>query len=141
MKTLVALTLLAAVIAPVEAVRAQAPPPPAGGQDQQGVQIDARSLMGSTVRGRDGKDIGKVSNLMIDPADGRVKGVIMSMGGTAGMGAKEVTMPWSAIQVGRDGRNIVVTLQNDPLQPAPARSDDKDKKSEGSASPSSAPSR
>src|SRR3954470_23160875 len=114
MKVLMVFAVLMAVIAPLDTARAQTPAPPAG---QQGVQIEAKSLIGSTVRGRDGKDVGKVSDVMLDPTEGRVNGVVISMGGVAGIGAKEITMPWNALQVGRDQNKIVVTLQQDPLQP------------------------
>jgi sporulation protein YlmC with PRC-barrel domain len=99
------------------------------------VQIKSKSLIGSTVRNRDGKDLGKVADLVIEPSDGRISGVVISMGGVAGVGARDITVPWNSVQVTRDQRSLVLTLQQDPLQPAPARADDK-KGSEGQASPS-----
>jgi sporulation protein YlmC with PRC-barrel domain len=139
---LAALLTSAIVLTTVGAAHAQAPapaqaPPPAQSSDQQSVQVAAKSLLGSTVRARDGKDFGKVANLMIDPAQGRISAVVVSTGGTAGLGANEVVMPWNAFQVGRDQNNLVLTMQQEPLQPAPARADDKKRESGGSASPPS----
>jgi len=48
---------LATVLAVQPAVAQQ--PSPSGGNQGQTVQLPAKSLMGSTVRSQDGKDIGK----------------------------------------------------------------------------------
>jgi len=77
----------------------------------QGLQLQAKSLMGSTVRSQDGKDIGKVSNLMIDPKDGKVTSVVVTMGARLGMGGQDVAVPWDGVQVGHDQQNLVLTMQ------------------------------
>jgi sporulation protein YlmC with PRC-barrel domain len=106
-------------------------------QQQQGVQINGSSLMNSTVRGTDGKDLGKVSDLLIDPKDGRVASVIVSMGGTLGMGKKEITVPWNAVQLGREQQQIVLTLQQPLIPPAPkAQDQQRGDQSSPAASPS-----
>jgi sporulation protein YlmC with PRC-barrel domain len=86
-------------------------------QNPSGLQIDSKSLVGSTVRGEDGKDVGHVANLMIDANDGRVTAVVITMGkivgiGGAGitLGGKDVTVPWSGIKLARDQQNVIVTL-------------------------------
>src|SRR5262245_61222646 len=86
-------------------------------KNQSGVQIDSKSLVGSTVRGEDGKDVGKVANLMIDPSDGKVTSVVVTMGRTIGVGGtgvtlngKDITVPWNEVKVGRDRDTFVVTL-------------------------------
>lgn len=88
----------------------------------QGVQIDSRSLVGSTVRGEDGKDLGKVANVMIDAIDGRVTALIITVGRTLGgtgisLGGKDITVPWSAIKLAQDQQNVIVTLQQ-PMMPS-----------------------
>ena len=82
-----------------------------------GLQIDSKSLVGSTVRGDDGQDIGHVANLMIDANDGRVTAVVITMGKLVGvggvgvtLGGKDVTVPWSGIKLARDQQRVVVTL-------------------------------
>ncbi len=88
----------------------------------QGVQIDSRSLVGSTVRGEDGQDLGKVANVMIDANDGRVTALIITVGRTLGgtgitLGGKDITVPWNAIRLARDQQNVIVTLQQ-PMMPS-----------------------
>jgi len=104
---------------------------------QPGVQIEATSLIGSTVRSQDGKDIGKVYQLLIDPKDGRVTSVVLSMGGTLGIGEKRVTVPWDAVKVGRDDTQVVVTTDQRILEPAPPRAQERSRdQNTPSASPS-----
>jgi len=101
----------------------QSPAGVTGGQaaDQQaGIAIASDSLIGTTVKDQQGKDIGEVSKLMIDPNGGRVTSVIISRGGTLGMGAKEMSLPWDALKLQRDeGQRLVVTLQREMLEQAP----------------------
>ena len=114
-------------LAPAGVTRAQQPvtTPPAPSEPStttQGVQIDSRSLVGSTVRGEDGKDLGKVANVMIDANDGRVTALIITVGRTLGgtgisLGGKDITVPWSAIKLAQDQQNVIVTLQQ-PMMPS-----------------------
>jgi sporulation protein YlmC with PRC-barrel domain len=123
------------------------PPPPASGASstdsssasqapssssaQTGVLVDANSIIGATVRVQ-GKDVGKVERLMVDPKDGRVRTVVVQQGGTLGMGGKSVSMPWESVKVGQDGDRIVVTAEQQMLEQAPAASPRTDSKSDSS---------
>jgi sporulation protein YlmC with PRC-barrel domain len=109
---------------------AQQPPPqqqsPAAvtgghGADQQaGIAIASDSLIGTTVKDQQGNDIGEVRKLMIDPTGGTVTSVIITRGGTFGMGAKEMSLPWDALRLQRgEGHRLVVTLQREMLEQAP----------------------
>jgi sporulation protein YlmC with PRC-barrel domain len=94
-----------------------------GGQmpgQQAGIAIASDSLLGTAVKDQQGKDIGKVSKLMIDPTEGRVTSVIISSGATLGMGGKELSLPWDALKLQRDqDQRLVVTMQREMLQQAP----------------------
>jgi sporulation protein YlmC with PRC-barrel domain len=135
-----AANVVAAVVllaSPLGALAQQASPQTPQGA-QAGVQIEANSLIGSPVRGQDGKDLGKVSKLMIDPSDGRVTTVIISSGGTLGMGGKELAMPWSAMKLARDqDARVVVTVQQPMMEQAPSARDQERQRNGGSASPGS----
>lgn len=102
----------------------------------QGVLVDAYSLVGATVRSPEGKDIGKVERLMVDPKDGRVRTVVIQQGGTLGIGGKTVSMPWESMKVARDGDAIVLTAEQQMLDQAPAASPRTDSKSERNKSDS-----
>jgi len=98
---------------------------------QTGVLVDANSIIGATVRAQ-GKDVGKVERLMVDPKDGRVRSVVVQQGGTLGMGGKSVSIPWESVKVGQDGDKIVVTAEQQMLEQAPAASPRTDSKSNSS---------
>ena len=109
---------------------------PASSGPAQGVLVDANALVGATVRSPEGKDIGKVERLMVDPKDGRVRTVVIQQGGTLGIGGKSVSMPWESMKVARDGDSIVLTAEQQMLDQAPAASPRTDSKSEKSQSDS-----
>ena len=105
----------------------------ASGQSaQSGVLVDANAIVGATVRAQ-GKDIGKVDRLMLDPKDGRVRTVVVQQGGTLGVGGKSVSLPWEAVKVAQDGGRIVVTAEQQMLEQAPAASPRSDSKSDSSS--------
>lgn len=108
-----------------------APSSPSGQSAQSGVLVDTSSIIGATVRAQ-GKDVGKVERLMLDPKDGRVRTVVVQQGGTLGMGGKSVSMPWESVKVGQDGDKIVVTAEQQMLEQAPAASPRTDSKSDSS---------
>ena len=83
--------------------------------------VDASSIIGATVRSN-GKDIGKVSKLMVDPNEGRITTVVVGMGGMLGVGQKDIAVPWSSVKVARDGSRIVVDANQLPLEQAPSAS-------------------
>ena len=109
-----------------------APSSPSGQLAQSGVLVDTSSIIGATVRAQ-GKDVGKVERLMLDPKDGRVRTVVVQQGGTLGMGGKSVSMPWESVKVGQDGDKIVVTAEQQMLEQAPAASPRTDSKSDSSS--------
>lgn len=114
----------------------QSPAQSSSSSAQTGVLVDANSIVGATVRAQ-GKDVGKVERLMIDPKDGRVRTVVVQQGGTLGMGGKSVSMPWESVKVGQDGDKIVVTAEQQMLEQAPAASPRTDSKSDSSSKDSS----
>jgi sporulation protein YlmC with PRC-barrel domain len=82
-------------------------------------QVTSDSLVGTTVRDAQGKDIGQVSQLLIDAKDGKVTSVIIKRGGAFGFGGKDMSVPWEALKLQRDQDKLVVTMQQDMLEQAP----------------------
>jgi sporulation protein YlmC with PRC-barrel domain len=107
----------------------QSSPSVSGQSAQTGVLVDANAVIGATVRSQ-GKDIGKVERLMLDPKDGRVRTVVVQQGGTLGVGGKSIAMPWESVKVGQDGGKIIVTAEQQMLEQAPSASPRGDSKSD-----------
>ena len=82
---------------------------PAAPTSPQAILVGSDSLVGSTVRDNESRDIGKVSRLMIDPNDGRITSIIIATGGTLGVGSNTISVPWSSVKIGQDRGKLVVT--------------------------------
>ena len=91
-----------------------------GASPAQPVLVGSNSVVGSAVRNPDGREIGKVSQLMLDPNDGRIVSVVVSTGGTLGVGANTISVPWSSVKIGQDsGKLIVIASQTLDSVPRP----------------------
>jgi len=145
MKLASAVVMVFTLVAPVLAQ--QSPPgsaqtpgqPPStsapSSSSQPMLQIDSSSIVGSPVRSPDGKALGKISRLMIDPREGRVTTAIISMGSKLGIGGRNVAVPWTSLRVGQDQQKLVFTVDQRLLDQAPSASpasEDKQERSEDS---------
>ena len=113
--TLFGVSLMTAL--PITSAVAQQPAPPTS---PQAILVGSDSLVGSTVRDNEGRDIGKVSRLMIDPNDGRVTNLILATGGTLGVGSNTISVPWSSVKIGQDRGKLIVTASQ-TLDSTPGR--------------------
>ena len=59
-------------------------------------------LMGKNVVGSDGEKLGSVEDVIVDPASGEAKQLVISSGGFLGIGAKQIAVDFSQAQVGMD---------------------------------------
>ena len=100
---------------------------------QDGSQVLARSLIGASVLGADGKEIGSVQDLILD-AQGRTVGFVVSYGGVLGVGAKEVGVAFqrAVIGIADKGSDKVVRLDidQDQFDKAPPFKDDEAQQAE-----------
>src|SRR5262245_8997153 len=62
-------------------------------------------LIGENVRDANGKNVGKIEDLMID-SKGQVSFAVMSFGGFLGMGEKFFAVPWTAMRFEREGNDV-----------------------------------
>jgi sporulation protein YlmC with PRC-barrel domain len=73
----------------------------------------AKGLMGKNVVGKDGKKLGSVEDVIVDPASGEAKQLVLSSGGFLGIGAKQIAVDFSQAQVGMDdGDEPEIKLNN-----------------------------
>ena len=83
-------------------------------------QLLATKIKGADVMGADDKKIGDVSDLLFSK-DGKLEAYVISVGGFLGVGAKEVALPPSAIQIAqeKDSWKLKVSATKDQLAQAP----------------------
>jgi sporulation protein YlmC with PRC-barrel domain len=82
---------------------------------------ESSDIIGTRIKNSQGKDIGEVDKLMIDPKTGQISHVVVGVGGFAGVGEKKVVVPWSDIKFGtqHDGKKAVITMDPTVLDNAP----------------------
>jgi sporulation protein YlmC with PRC-barrel domain len=131
---------------PLGTASGQQPPPPqqqpsqqspaASPSGQAGVMIASDSLLGTKVRDNQGREIGELSKLLIDTRQGKVTSAIIQQGGTLGMGAKEISVPWESLALQRgQNQQLIITMQQPMLEQAPSQQTGSDRQQSPAASP------
>ena len=87
-------------------------------KDKSGV-LKASDLIGMKVVGTDGKNLGKVRDLVIDPYDGQIDYAVLDFGGFLGIGDKYFAVPWEALQKSDNGKKIALDTTKRDLKKAP----------------------
>jgi sporulation protein YlmC with PRC-barrel domain len=71
----------------------------------------ASTLLGAAVKTPQGETLGTITDLVIDPQDGRPTMVVISRGGFLGLGASYIIMPWWEVLPASDGTGAAVVQQ------------------------------
>lgn len=99
---------------------AAAPPPseaviPA----QRANEVRAETLIGATVFSPEGDKVGTVKDILFD-TDGKATGLVLSVGGIMGLGAKSVGLTWDEVDVQPEPKLLQVKYTEDQLEAAPS---------------------
>ena len=81
--------------------------------------LSASTLSGDRVVNPAGEDLGRVEELMIDLANGRVAYAVLSFGGFLGLGNKLFAIPFERLVVDTDNRCLVLDVPREKLENAP----------------------
>ncbi len=105
--------------ATAEGEQPAAPPPseaviPAQAADQ----VRAEKLIGMDVYDTSGEKVGTVKDILFGP-DGKATGMVLSVGGVLGVGAKQVGLQWSEIDIQLDAEVAKVQYNKSQLEAAP----------------------
>ena len=98
--------------------------------------MDSKDVIGMKVDFPDGKRAGKIDHLLFD-RDGKLTHAVIAIGGVAGVGGKDVVVPWSQLRIRHDDRKDVAMVDRATLDSAPRYSRSRDRVA---ASPKTAPS-
>lgn len=86
-----------------------------------------RGILGRAVKSADGKDMGRVVDIIVDPA-GKVRAAIIDFGGFLGVGNRTIAVSWSALGffgAVRANGDLRLDLTKDQLKAAPEYKEDK----------------
>lgn len=81
--------------------------------------LSASTLIGDDVRNRDGESLGKLEEIMVDLASGRVAYAVLSFGGFLGVGNKLFAVPWQALELNQDDQCFILDVSEERLEDAP----------------------
>ena len=87
-------------------------------RDKSGV-LKASDLIGMNVHGTDGKKLGDIKDLVIDPEEGSVEYAVLEFGGFAGVGDKYFAVPWEALQLDQTNKKLSLDVHKKDLKNAP----------------------
>ncbi|HKT35508.1 MAG TPA: PRC-barrel domain-containing protein, partial [Nitrospira sp.] len=76
-------------------------------RDRSGV-LKASDVIGTKVQGTDGKNLGSIKDLVIDPEDGGIQYAVLDFGGFAGIGDKYFAVPWEALQIDQEKKRLAL---------------------------------
>lgn len=91
---------------------------PVQAKDKSGV-LRASELIGMPVLGNDGKKLGDIRDLVIDPVEGGILYAVLDFGGFAGIGDKYFAVPWEALQLDRMNKKLSLDVHKKDLKNAP----------------------
>jgi sporulation protein YlmC with PRC-barrel domain len=83
--------------------------------------MEASRLVGMKVKTDQGKEVGEVSQLIVDHGSGRITHVVLGRGGVLGMGEQKIALPWSDVKIQReiDRNRLVAVVEQSKLDSAP----------------------
>ena len=81
--------------------------------------LSATTLIGDPVVNRNGENLGKIEDLMIDHERSRVSYAVLSFGGFLGMGNKLFAVPLQAMRLSREDKRFVLDVDKERLKNAP----------------------
>jgi sporulation protein YlmC with PRC-barrel domain len=90
-----------------------APPPPAVVSAEQLAPAELTGLLGHAVMGDNGAELGQIVDLLVD-AQGRVRAVVVDVGGFMGVGDRKVAVAWSALRFAVSDKGPVISTEIPP---------------------------
>lgn len=121
-RSIVALALASTVAIAGTAYMASAQTGVAFQKGQNQGELATARLAGTTVFNAKADIIGRINDIILG-ADGRAVTVVMTVGGVAGVGGKQVAVPFSALRVGpvvEGSRVLLIDVSKEQLNAAPA---------------------
>jgi len=106
--------------APAEQSKQAATPPPSDAIIPQQTSNDMRAdkLIGMRVYNMNGDEVGKVDDILIGK-DGKISGVVLSVGGVFGIGSKAVGLEWKEVDISPQQDTMQISYSKEQLEVAP----------------------
>jgi len=86
--------------------------------EQKPTELRANSIIGMRVSGAQDEKVGKIYDLVLDQ-QGKITGVVLSVGGFLGVGDKRVALPLEKVRLTSGDKGAVIDMSRDELVKAP----------------------
>ena len=80
--------------------------------------MESSAVIGAKVENREGKDVGKIDQLILN-SKGVVRDAVVTVGGVAGVGGKKVVVPWRNLVMRDQDGKIVAQVDQAVVDKAP----------------------
>jgi sporulation protein YlmC with PRC-barrel domain len=80
--------------------------------------VDAANLIGRNIVNTNGDTVGEIESVVIDQS-GKVRYVIVGVGGFLGIGKKDVALAWDELAISENGEKVTTTATKDQLAALP----------------------
>ena len=98
---------------------------PASAPTAELTQAVATGVLGRMVHDSDGRDIGRIVDVVVDPS-GQARAIVVDVGGFMGLGARRIAVSWSAVHVPPPGaaeKRVAIDMTDQQIQGAPDYTD------------------
>ena len=82
------------------------------------MNISATTFIGDKVRNLQGENLGDIKEIMIDIYSGAVSYAVLDFGGFLGIGNKLFAVPWNALQIDTENKEVVLDMDKERLKSA-----------------------
>lgn len=84
-----------------------------------GAVLSAATITGDDVCNMQDESLGKIQDIMLDIADGRIRYAVLASGGFLGMGDRLFAIPWKALKQDKENKRFILDIDADRLKDAP----------------------
>jgi sporulation protein YlmC with PRC-barrel domain len=81
--------------------------------------LSASTLNGDSVKNHKGESLGDLKDIMIDTTSGKIAYGVLAFGGVLGMGEKLFAVPWEALTIDGENKELVLNVEKERLKDAP----------------------
>lgn len=81
--------------------------------------LSAATVTGNEVCNLQDEKLGKIQDIMLDLAEGKIRYAVLSSGGFLGMGDRLFAVPWKALKLDRENHRFLLNVDIERLKNAP----------------------
>jgi len=87
---------------------------------ERSLEYKASTIIGTEVQNKRGDYLGKITDLMIDPTDGRIVFAVLSHGGVLGIPTRFVAVPFSVLTPRHEKKIFLLEVSREKMAAAPS---------------------